>query len=62
MISKEFVRRYKFKRAKLDKLIYVQNINGILNYMGLIVDMVEVEIFFKRHKKRMSIDVIGGQK
>jgi len=40
----------------------VRNVNGILNYVGPIVDTVEVEIFFKGHKKRMSIDVIGGQK
>ncbi len=36
--------------------------NGIFNYMGPIVDTVKVKIFFKRHKERMSIDVIGGQK
>ena len=33
-----------------------------LNYAGLIVNTVEVEIYFKEHKERMSIDVIGGQK
>jgi len=62
VISEEFVRRHKFKRMKLERLVYVRNVNGTLNYVGLIVDTVEVEIFFKGHKKRMSIDVIGDQK
>ena len=42
--------------------MYVRNVDGMLNYVGPIVDTVEVEIFFKGHKERMSIDVIGGQK
>ena len=62
VMSEEFARRHKFKRMKLERLVYVRNIDGILNYTGLIVDTVEVEIFFKGHKKRTLIDVIGGQK
>jgi len=34
----------------------------MLNYVGPIVDTVEVEIFFKEHKEWTLIDVIGGQK
>jgi len=45
-----------------ERPVYVRNVDGMLNYVGLIVDTVEVEIFFKGHKERMSIDVIGGQK
>jgi len=62
VISEEFARRYKFKRTKLERPVYVRNVDGMLNHMGPIVDIVEVEIFFKGHKERMSIDVIGGQK
>ena len=62
VISEEFVRRHKFKRMKLEKPVYVRNIDGTLNYVRPIVDTVEVEIFFKGHKERTSIDVIGGQK
>jgi len=62
VISEEFARKHKFKRTKLERLVYVRNMDGMLNYVGPIVDTVEVEIFFKGHKKRMSIDVIGGQK
>ena len=60
VISEEFVRRHKFKRMKLERPVYVRNVDGMLNYMGRIVDTVEVEIFFKGHKERTSIDVIGS--
>ena len=62
VMSEEFARRHKFKRTKLEKPVYVRNFDGMLNYVGPIVDTVEVEIFFKRHKERTSIDMIGGQK
>jgi len=60
VMSEEFVRRHKFKRMKLEKPVYVRNVDGMLNYVGLIVDTVEVEIFFKGHKERTLIDMIGG--
>ena len=62
VMSEEFVRKHRFKRTKLERLIYMRNVDGMLNYAGPIRDAVEVEIFFKGHKERMSIDVIGGQK
>ena len=62
VMSEEFARRHKFKRTKLERLLYVRNVDGTLNYVGPIIDRVEVEIFFKGHKERMSIDVIRGQK
>jgi len=62
VMSEEFARRHKFKRTKLERPVYVRNVDGMLNYVGPIVDTVEVEIFFKGHKERTSIDVIEGQK
>ena len=62
VMSEEFARKHRFKRTKLERPVYVRNVDGMLNYAGPIVDMVEVEIFFKGHKERTSIDVIGGQK
>ena len=62
VMSEEFVKKHRFRRTKLERPIYVRNVDGMLNYVGPIVDTVEVEIFFKGHKERMSIDVIGGQK
>ena len=60
IMSKEFARKHKFRRMNLERPIYVRNMNGTFNYVGLIVDIVKVELFFKEHKERMSIDVIEG--
>ena len=62
VMSEEFARKHRFRRTKLERPIYVRNVDGMLNYTGPIVDTVEVKIFFKGHKERMSINVIGGQK
>ena len=62
VMNEEFARRHKFKRTKLERPVYMRNVDGMLNYVGSIVDTVEVEIFFKGHKERTLIDVIGGQK
>ena len=62
VMSEKFARRHKFRRTKLERSVYVRNVDGTLNYMGPIVDTIEVKIFLKGHKKIMSIDIIGGQK
>jgi len=58
VMSEEFAKKHRFRRTKLERPVYVRNVDGMLNYAGPIVDTVEVEIFFKRHKERMLIDVI----
>ena len=62
VMSEEFAKKHRFRKTKLERLVYMRNVDGTLNYAGPIVDMVEVEVFFKRHKERTSTDVIGGQK
>ena len=62
VMSEEFARKHKFRRTELERPVYVRNVDGTFNYARPIRDTVEVEIFFKGHKERMSIDVIGGQK
>ena len=62
VMSKEFTKKHRFRRTKLERPIYVRNMDGTLNYVGPIVDTVEVKIFFKGHKERTSIDVIEEQK
>ena len=61
-MSEKFVRRHKFRRTKLERPIYIRNVDGTLNYVGPIKNIVEVEIFFKEHKERTLINVIEGQK
>jgi len=60
VMSKEFVRKHRFRRTKSERPIYMRNVDGMLNYIELIVDIVEIEIFFKGHKKRILIDMIRG--
>jgi len=58
VISKEFAKKHKFRRIKLERLIYVRNVDETLNYTRPIVDIVEVKIYFKGE----NIDRCGGQK
>ena len=60
-MSSKFVRKNKFKK-KLDRLIYMRNMDSIFNHEELIKHIVKIELFYKEHKERMEIDVIGGQK
>ena len=62
VISSKFVRKNKFRKKKLDRPMYMRNVDDTFNHEGLIEHMVEVELFFKEHKERAEIDVIGGQK
>jgi len=61
VISEEFSRKHKFRRTKLERVIYMKNIDGMLNYAGPIMNTVEMELLFKRYKERTLIDMIGGQ-
>ena len=61
-MSLEFTRKQRFKLKKIKRPIYIRNINSIFNKKGLIKYMVEVNMFYKGHRKRTEIDVIGGQK
>ena len=46
---------------KTKRLIYIRNVNGI-NKGGPIEYIVEINIFYKRHRKRVEIGMIRGQK
>ena len=59
-MSSEFARKNKFKKKKLDRLIYIRNIDSTFNHKGLIEHIVKVELFYREHKERIKIDVIGG--
>jgi len=61
VMSSEFVRKNKFKK-KLDRPIYVRNVNSTFNHVEPIEHTVEVVLFYRRHKERTEIDVIGSQK
>jgi len=58
VMSLEFGRKIRFKKKKLERLIYIRNIDGIFNYKEPIEYIVEVELFYKGHKERIEIDMI----
>ena len=62
VISSEFARKNKFKKKKLERPIYMRNIDSIFNHKGLIEHTVKIELFFKDYEKTMEIDMIRGQK
>jgi len=62
VMSLKFTRKQGFKLKKLERPMNVRNVDGSLNKEGPIEHMVEVNIYYQRHRKRTEIDVIGGQK
>ena len=61
VMSSEFARKQGFKLKKLDKLIYIRNMDSSFNKERLIEYTVEVNIYYQGHKERTEIDVIGGR-
>ena len=62
VMSSEFAKRQGFKLKRLERLMQVRNVDGLFNKEGPIEHTVEVNIYFRRHRERIEIDVIGGQK
>ena len=60
VISSEFARKQAFKLNKIERLIYIRNVNGFFNKKRLIEYIVEV--YYQRYKERMEINVIREQK
>ena len=47
---------------KIERSIYVRNVNSSFNKKEPIEHMVEVNIYYQEHRKRTEIDVIDSQK
>jgi len=52
VMSSEFARKQEFKLKKLDRLMYVRNVDGSLNKERLIEHTVEVNIYHQEHRER----------
>jgi len=61
-MSLEFTRKQLFKLKKIERPIYVRNVDRTLNKKKLIEHMVEVNIYYQGYMERTEIDVIGEQK
>jgi len=62
VMSSEFARKQGFKSKKLERLMNVRNVDGLLNKEGLIENTVEINIYYQEHRERTEIDMIGEQK
>ena len=62
VMSSEFARKQGFKLKKIERPIYVRNVDNSFNKEKPIKHTVEVNIYYQEHRERMEIDVIGGQK
>ena len=61
VMSSEFARKQGFKLKKIEKPIYVRNVDEMFNKEGPIENMVKVNIYYQGYRERMEIDVIGGK-
>ena len=61
-MSSEFARKQGFKLKRLERPMYVRNMDSSLNKEGPIEHIVEVNIYYQEHRERMEINVIRGQK
>jgi len=62
VMSLEFARKQGFKLKRLDRPMYIRNMDSLLNKKESIKHIVEVNIYYQGHRERTEIDVIGGQK
>ena len=49
VMSSEFVRKQEFKLKKIERPIYIRNVDGILNKEGPIKNTVKVNIYYQGH-------------
>jgi len=62
VMSSELTWKQGFKLKKIDRPIYIKNVDGSFNKKGPIEHMVEVNIYYQEYKERMEINMIEGQK
>jgi len=62
VMSLKFARKQGFKLKKIEKLIYIRNVDGLFNKKEPIEHMMEVNIYYQGYRERMEIDMIREQK
>ena len=55
VISLEFTRKQGFKLKKIERLLYVRNIDSFFNKEEFIEYIVEVNIYYQKHRERTEI-------
>ena len=62
VMSSEFVKKQQFELRRIEKSIYVRNVDGMFNKEEPIENTVEINIYYQGYRERIKIDVISGQK
>ena len=62
VMSSEFARKQGFKLKKIERPIYVRNVDGSFNKERPIEYIVKVNIYYQGHREKTEINVIRGQK
>jgi len=55
------VRKQEFELKRIERLIYIRNMDSFFNKERPIKHIVEVNIYYQEHRERMEIDVIGRE-
>jgi len=61
-MNSEFTRKQRFKLKKIERQIYVRNMDGSFNKERPTEHTVKVNIYYQEHREIIKINVIGGQK
>jgi len=56
VMSSEFVRKQEFKLKKIERPIYIRNMDSSFNKERSIEHIVEVNIYYQGYRERMKID------
>ena len=60
VMNLKFARKQEFKLKKIERPIYMKNMDGLMNKEGSIEYIVN--IYYQRHRKKTEINIIRGQK
>ena len=60
VMSLEFARKQEFKLKKIERPIYIRNVNSFFNKEGLIEHIVKINIYYQEYRKIMEINKIRG--
>jgi len=62
VMSMKFVRKHGFRLKKLERPIYMRNVDSIFNKEGSIEHTMKVNLYYKRYKERTEIDIVERKK
>ena len=62
VMSSKFAKKQEFKLKKIERLIYMRNMNKTFNKERPIEHIIKINIYYQGYKERTEIDIIGGQK